>query len=155
MWNASDEDERTPTDIPQADHYFKRRNRPAPVRSPCAICVHDSGCRANRVETFSIVNNKRRYLDSRGVALRAFDGTDIKSAERFKLFSDDNLRAVVFERLRKQLAECGACATDATVKPCLACGRIATTTDREGLHKHFAGKGWELWDEKWLRESSS
>jgi hypothetical protein len=94
----------------------------------------------------------KSYLDSRGVALRAFDGTDAKFAERFKLFSDDNLRTVVFGRLRKQLAECGACAPDATIKLCLACGRIATTADREGLHKHFAEKGWELWDEKWLRE---
>jgi hypothetical protein len=94
----------------------------------------------------------KSYLDSRGVALKAFDGSDAKSAERYKLFSDDNLRAVVFGRLRKQLAECGACAPDATVKLCLACGRIATTADREGLHKHFTEKDWELWDEKWLKE---
>lgn len=26
------------------------------------------------------------------------------------------------------------------------------TPTREGLHKHFAEKGWELWDEPWLRE---
>jgi len=52
------------------------------------------------------------------------------------------LRTVVFGRLRKQLAERGACAPDATVKLCLACGRIATKADREGLHKHFAEKGW-------------
>ena len=34
----------------------------------------------------------------------------------------------------------------------MACGRIATDADREGLHRHFAEKGWELWDEPWLRE---
>ncbi len=89
----------------------------------------------------------KSYLDSRGVALRAFDGSDAKFAERFKLFSDDNLRNVVFVRLRKQLAACGACAPNAAVKLCLACGRIATTADREGLHKHFTAKGWDLWDE--------
>ena len=93
----------------------------------------------------------KSYLDSRGVVLRAFDGSDTKSAERYKLFSDDNLRDVVFGRLRMQLTDCGACAPDATVKLCLACGRIATTADREGLHRHFAEKGWELWDERWLR----
>jgi hypothetical protein len=38
------------------------------------------------------------------------------------------------------------------VKLCLACGRIATTADREGLHKHCAEKGWDLWDDRWLRE---
>src|ERR1700688_4970496 len=88
----------------------------------------------------------KSYLDSRGVALRAFDGSDSKFAERFKLFSDDKLRKVVFGRLRKQVAERGACAPDATVKLCLACGRVATAADREGLHKHFAEKGWDLWD---------
>lgn len=92
------------------------------------------------------------YLDSRGVMLRAFDGSDSKSAERYKLFSDDNLRGVIFDRLRIQLAKSGACAPNATVKLCLACGRIATTADRDGLHKHFENKGWQLWDEKWPRD---
>lgn len=104
-----------------------------------------------RDNTLLVVGCKS-YLDSRGVALRAFDGSDSKFAERFKLFSGDNLRNVVFGRLCKQLVECGACAPDATVKLCLACGRIATTADREGLHEHFAEKGWDLWDEPWLRE---
>jgi hypothetical protein len=90
-----------------------------------------------------VVECKRSYLDSRGVVLKAFDGSDSKSAERYKLFSDDALRTVVLDRLRKQLVECGACAPDATVKLCLACGRIASTADREGLHKHFVAKGWE------------
>jgi hypothetical protein len=106
---------------------------------------------SGRDNTLRVVECKS-YLDSRGVALRAFDGSDAKFAERFKLFSDDNLRNIVFERLRNQLSECGACAPDATVKLCLACGRIATTADREGLHKHFAENGWDLWDEPWLRE---
>jgi hypothetical protein len=94
----------------------------------------------------------KSYLDSRGVVLRALDGTNAKSAERYKLFGDENLRNVVLGRLQKQLAECGACARDAAVKLCLACGRIASTADREGLHKHFAKNGWDLWDEPWLRE---
>lgn len=94
----------------------------------------------------------KSYLDSRGVAMRAFDGSDGKFAERFKLFSDDNLRSVVFGRLHQQFAESGACAPNAAVKLCLACGRIATNADRESLHRHFAEKGWELWDEPWLRQ---
>jgi hypothetical protein len=94
----------------------------------------------------------KSLLDSRGVVLRAFDGTDEKLAERYKLFSDDTLRSVVFERLRLQFAESGACCPNATVKLCLACGRIASDADRAGLHKHFDQKGWELWDEPWLRE---
>jgi hypothetical protein len=46
----------------------------------------------------------------------------------------------------------GACRPNAEVKLCLACGRIATDTDRAGLHRHFAEKGWELWDEPSLHE---
>jgi hypothetical protein len=94
----------------------------------------------------------KSYLDSRGVALRAFDGSDDKSAERFKLFADDKLRAVVFNRLRLQFVESGACQPNATIKLCLGCGRIATDGDRSGLHQHFAEKDWELWDEPWLRD---
>ena len=77
---------------------------------------------------------------------------DEKRAKRFKLFSDDRLRSVVFERLRLQFAKSGACRSNAEVKLCLACGHIASDTDRTGLHKHFAQNGWELWDEPWLRE---
>jgi hypothetical protein len=94
----------------------------------------------------------KSYLDSRGVALRGFVGTDGRLAERFKLFADDQLRSVVFNRLRLQFAESGACRSDPEVKLCLACGRIASNADRAALHEHFAEKGWELWDEPWLRE---
>ena len=86
------------------------------------------------------------------MALRAFDGSDAKFAERFKLFSDEHLRNVVFGRLRQQFADSGACGPNATIKLCLACGRIATNADRDGLHKHFTEKDWDLWDEPWLRQ---
>ena len=94
----------------------------------------------------------KSYLDSRGVKLHAFDGSNDKSAKRFKLFTENKLRRIVLKRLRLQFAETGACRTNSEVKLCLASGRIATDTDRTGLHKHFAKKGWELWDEDWLRE---
>jgi hypothetical protein len=93
----------------------------------------------------------KSYLDSGGVALRAFDGKDARFAKRFKLFHDRELRKIVLNRLRRQLADCGACAPDATVKLCLACGRVANK-DREALHAYFRKKRWELWDELWLRE---
>jgi hypothetical protein len=94
----------------------------------------------------------KSYLDSRGVKLHGFDGSNDKSAKRFKLFTENKLRKVVLNRLRLQFAESGACRANAEVKLCLACGRIATDTDRIGLHKHFAKKGWELWDKDWLKE---
>lgn len=94
----------------------------------------------------------KSYLDSRGVALRAFNGLDKQFAKRFKLFGDNHLRKVVFTRLCKQFVESRACKPNPAVKLCLACGRIASSTDREGLRKHFAKKGWELLDEQWLQE---
>jgi hypothetical protein len=94
----------------------------------------------------------KSYLDSRGVALRAFDGGDKRFGLRFKLFGDKRLRRVVFARLCKQFTASGACRPKPTVKLCLACGRIASDADRQGLHKYFKRKGWELWDERWLRE---
>jgi hypothetical protein len=94
----------------------------------------------------------KSFLDSRGVALRAFDGSSDKDAKRYKLFTDANLKKVVLGRLRKQLANRGACSPNAKIKPCLVCGRIAGDADREGMHEHFAAQGWQLWDERWLRK---
>lgn len=94
----------------------------------------------------------KSYLDSRGVKLHAFDGSNDEAAKLFKLFNDSTLRRVVLDRLKLQFAESGACLPNAGVALCLACGRIATNADREGLRLHFAQRGWELWDEKWLRD---
>jgi hypothetical protein len=94
----------------------------------------------------------KSYLDSRGVALRAFDGTDKRFAKRFKLFGEKRLRNVVLKRLCKQFTQSGACRPKPVVKLCLACGRIASDTDRAALRRHFAAKGWELLDEDWLRQ---
>ena len=76
----------------------------------------------------------KSYFDSRGVALSAIDGTDKLLAKRFKLFSDDHLRNVVFSRLSTQFVASGMCQPNPEMKLCLACGKIATDADREGLH---------------------
>ncbi|SRR6266404_128553 len=94
----------------------------------------------------------KSYLDSPGVRLRGFDVANEKDAGRFKLFNKPQLREIVFERLRKQLAASGSCNADPTVTLCLACGRIASDLDRKGLQSHFAKNGWELWDEAWLHD---
>jgi hypothetical protein len=93
----------------------------------------------------------KSYLDSRGVRLCGFDGTDPNTALRYKLFCDDPLREAVFSRLKTQFAASGACPPDARVQLCLACGRIASDKDRQGLRDHFQARGWLLWDETWLR----
>jgi hypothetical protein len=93
----------------------------------------------------------KSYLDSTGVAAAAFDGSNLKASERYKLFNETLLRKVVFRRLCKQLAEAGACRKNPRVQLALACGKIKSEADRKKLHAHFKKKGWALWDEAWLR----
>lgn len=94
----------------------------------------------------------KSYLDSRGVSIAAFNGSNAVFEKRFKLFTDATLREVVLARVRDQLAQCGACAPDAKVQLGLACGRIASQADRTALKMLFAERGWQLWDEEWLRQ---
>jgi hypothetical protein len=41
----------------------------------------------------------KSFLDSPGVRASAFDGSNLKDAERYKLFNDSELRSIVFGRL--------------------------------------------------------
>lgn len=92
----------------------------------------------------------KSYLDSRGVQMCAFDGTNRTFASRFKLFCEEDTRRVVFRRLEEQLAASGAIRPNPRIKLCLAAGKIASESDRIGLRKHFKAMGWELWDEEWI-----
>jgi len=94
----------------------------------------------------------KSYLDSTGVRFKSFCDENSTEMQRYKLFADVNLRNIVFNRLKLQLAGSGACRQDTKVELCLACGKIASDSDREQLHIHFRQNGWELLDEKWLRE---
>ena len=94
----------------------------------------------------------KSYLDSPGVALASLNGTDAKSAKRYKLFTNPDLRHVIFNRLALQFEASGACLQNPTIKFALACGRIKSDSDRSGLHRHFEQNGWDLWDEPWLRD---
>ena len=94
----------------------------------------------------------KSYFDSVGVRASAFDGSNEEHAKRYKLFNEPELRRVVFNRLCLQLAQTGACCDAPTVRLSLACGKVRNETDRAAIRAHFAGQGWEFWDETWLRE---
>ena len=47
------------------------------------------------------------YLDSKGVSITAFNGTDIVSAKRYKLLLQDDRRGIVQRRLVQQLRAAG------------------------------------------------
>jgi hypothetical protein len=95
----------------------------------------------------------KSYLDSRGVTSSSFDGTNEKLARRYKLFIDGGLRETVLKRLVLQLEEAGLCRPAPTVILCLVAGRIATEQDRAELAGKFNRAGWELWDDKWIRDT--
>jgi hypothetical protein len=94
----------------------------------------------------------KSYFDSVGVRASAFDGSEAAHAKHYKLFNEPELRRIVFGRLGLQLAQAGACRDAPEVRLSLACGKIRNESDREAIHAHFAARGWELWDEAWLRD---
>lgn len=93
----------------------------------------------------------KSYLDSVGVRAASFDGSSPVHAKRYKLFNDPELRRVVFNRMCLQFSESGACRDAPKVRLALAAGKIRKS-DRERIRSHFEKNGWDLWDEKWLRQ---
>lgn len=93
----------------------------------------------------------KSYLDSPGVRCRGVDGTNPNEAKRYKLFNDDTLRRVVFNRLTKQLEVSGACGQSPTIVLALAAGKIASEGDRVELKKYFKTNEWILFDSHWLK----
>ena len=74
----------------------------------------------------------KSYLDSRGVTLSSFDGSNPKLAKRYKLFCDEKVNKVVPGALRRELSKLGLCSEMGATKLCLVCGRIARRTRPRG-----------------------
>lgn len=93
----------------------------------------------------------KSYLDSTGVAASDIITPNPTKAQRYKLFTDANLRQVVLRRLALQFTELRACLPNPTVTFGLACGKFKSPTDRDQLRDYFRLQGWELLDDEWLR----
>ena len=91
----------------------------------------------------------KSYLDSVGVIFR---NSTFDIPARYKLFTEPKLRSVVLGRMATQLHESGACASKPKITLCLATGKIASRTDRDGMKRHFQDNGWLLFDDEWVRE---
>jgi len=91
----------------------------------------------------------KSYLNSPGVRFSAFNGSSESESNRYKLFNDEILRRVVFNRLRMQLVESGFCPEPPKITLCLVAGNIYQ--DAKPIHDHFQKNGWELWDVDWLQ----
>jgi hypothetical protein len=91
----------------------------------------------------------KSFIDSRGVVFR---NGHFERARRYKLFENAKLRRIVFRRLAKELVALGACRENPTVTLCLATGKIANVTDREGLEARFRSEKWRLLTDEWICE---
>jgi hypothetical protein len=90
----------------------------------------------------------KSFLDSTGVKFR---NGRFEPEHRYKLFSNDELRAVVFRRLLEQLVrKRGSCASNPKVILCLAVGKLAGITKENELRKHFEKNNWRLFGPKWI-----
>lgn len=94
----------------------------------------------------------KSFLDSDGVRMCAFDGTNPKFANRFKLFVNVGLYESVSRRVVEQLTSVGACRPNPKVTLCLVAGRIPSESERVRLAAHFNDKGWLLLGAKWLKD---
>jgi len=91
----------------------------------------------------------KSFLDSPGVCFR---NGRFEPEKRYKLFSNELLRSVVFGNLSNQLQINGTCAASPTIRLCLAAGKIASRSDRDALTRHFETNNWELFDDTWIRD---
>ena len=94
----------------------------------------------------------KSYLDSVGVQYAGVSGRNQNDAKRYKLFNDATLRRIVLRRLGMQLLKSGACTRMPKITLCLAVGKVKSFQDRENLKKLFRQKGWQLFDDEWVRE---
>ena len=91
----------------------------------------------------------KSLLDSPGVMMAMFKGIEPYS-NRVKLFIDQKLQDVVFNRLRIQLEESGIIAMDSTIRLGLAAGKYYNERDAEQIRAHFREKGWLLLGPEWI-----
>lgn len=92
----------------------------------------------------------KSYLDSGGVHMSAFDGSNPTFARRFRVFTDPTYREVVTTALVRQLLEEGLVHPSPTLDLMLVAGKIASG-QAAPLRGHFALNGWQLRDREWIR----
>lgn len=92
----------------------------------------------------------KSYLDSGGVHMSAFDGTNPGFARRFRVFTDPVFRAVVTDALERQLVGQRLIHANPTVEYWLVAGKIASGQSAP-LLAHFEQHGWHLRDRSWVR----
>jgi len=91
----------------------------------------------------------KSYLDSPGVRFDDLLGTG-RNANRYKLFVEDTLRSVVFDRLSNQLLQAGLCSPEPTVRLALAAGNVSKGVDE--IPALFENKGFLWFGPEWISD---
>lgn len=88
-----------------------------------------------------LVLEAKSFLDSPGVSLDQLAETHDQPQGRYKLFTCENYRDVVMERLRMQLISCGMASTKTTIRLGLAAGKVYRRESAD-LRKFMDSMGW-------------
>ena len=83
----------------------------------------------------------KSYLDSNGVDFSSMQ-TGSKLSGRYKLFSEEVLRKIVFRRMKMQMLELGMITEDTNVTLGLAAGKVYSTEDDQLINEWFKSQGW-------------
>lgn len=103
--------------------------------------------------TLALVECKS-YLDSPGVTIKAFNGTNPKFAERFRLFTDEGFRELVTNRVLEQLAATESIPPkNPSIEYWLIAGHIAPRSIEPLTELFEQEPRWVLKDRTWIAES--
>ena len=83
----------------------------------------------------------KSYLDSPGVRLSCLQEEHKETEGRYKLFTCENYRTVVFDRLKKDLIELGMADSETKISLGLAAGNVYQSRSDE-IRALFDQKGW-------------
>jgi hypothetical protein len=93
----------------------------------------------------------KSYLDSAGVRVETFEGKRKPDEDRYKLFFDDNLRSVVFGRLKRQFHQAGFCKPRPKIRFGLAAGKVHGKGGEKKLEAIMRRKHWKFLSPSMLR----
>lgn len=134
---------RTSVRVDLTEEDKKKIDRHSSPRWELDVVAYNAG--ANFIEIIEC----KSYFDNNGVGHSWIDGVG-QQADRFKLFTDKNLREVVIFRLVEQFTASGMCVENPSIKLSLACGKIRPKS-REKLAEYLRLNNWSLYDEVWLK----
>jgi hypothetical protein len=102
-------------------------------------------------ENHIIALEAKSYLDSPGVRVNDLKQKHELPEGRYKLFTCDNYREIVFNRLKKDLVEIGMATNEVSISLGLAAGNVYQSKSKE-IKDFFAEKDWLFWSPEDIKE---